>query len=573
MRQFGLTICGPIFLTAFAAASLHAASPRDELLRFVPDDVGFCFVMQDMRVHAAELAASPFIAQLRMSPAGAAFRATDEVKQLNKVEEYLHQALGTGWEQLRDDVLGDAIVFAYRPGPPGKPEEEQGLVLLRGRNGEVVAHLVEKINQAQKKDGSLTDLQEVKYQNTTYYRRVEPKQTNYYYLRGPVFLFTSQEETLRRAIDLDRTTADAEPVLARRLREVGADRAVLALWLNPRAFDASLEEKAAKAAGTEAALQQKVLAYWKAVDGIAAWATLESDLKISFAQRFRPEKMPTTVRRFLEAASRPSELWRRFPDDPLLACAVRIDAGALMELIQDLQPDDDKSAAVVNAAFGDELVKNVLSHVGPDWGFCLTAPPPDGKEWSPQAFLAVRAEPGDEVAPVDQALLSAVHTAALAAVLAYNRQHAVEPARLKSMVSNKQTIHYVEYGRVLPPGVQPAYGLTDGWMAIASSPDVFRRFTEAVPKAATEQGTAFPLLRVSLKGWREYFTERREPLATALAEKNQLTVPDMRKRLDDLIGVLQFVDKFEIDCRAAPGLTVVSITIQTARPLKKAGGS
>lgn len=573
MRQVRLTICGPIFLAALFTSPLQAVSPRDELLRFVPDDVGFCFVMQDMRVHAADLAASPFIAQLRMSPAGAAFRATDEVKKLNQVEQYLHQALGTGWEQLRDDVLGDAIVFAYRPGPPAKPEEEQGLVLLRGRNGEVVSQLVEKINQAQKKDGSLTDLQEVKYHNATYYRRVEPKQTNFYYLRGPVFLFTSQEETLRRAIDLDRTTADAEPVLARRLREVGADRAVLALWLNPRAFDASLEEKAARAVGTEAALQQNVLAYWKAVNGIAVWANLESDLRISFAQRFQPEKMPTTVRRFLEAASKPSELWRRFPDDALLACAVRIDASAVLELIQDLKPDEDKSAAVANAAFGNELIKNVLSHVGPDWGFCLTAPPPDGKEWSPQAFLAVRAEPGDEVAPVDQALLSAVHTAALAAVLAYNRRHAVEPARLKSVLSNKQTIHYVESAHALPPGIQPAYGLVNGWMAIASSPDVFRRFTEAAPKAAVEEGTAFPLLRASFKGWRDYLSERREPLATALAEKNQLTAPDMRKRLDDLIGVLQFVDKFEIDCRAAPGLTVVTLTIQTARPLKKAVGS
>ena len=129
------------------AAPLQAASPRDELLRFVPDDVGFCFVMQDLRVHAADLAASPFIEQLRTSPAGAAFRASNEIKQLDKVDKYLRQALGVGWEQLRDDVLGDAVVFAYRPGPPGKPEQEQGLVLLRGRNGEVVSRLVEKINQ------------------------------------------------------------------------------------------------------------------------------------------------------------------------------------------------------------------------------------------------------------------------------------------------------------------------------------------------------------------------------------------------------------------------------------------
>jgi hypothetical protein len=240
MRQVGLSIRATFFVFVVLAAPLLAASPRDELLRFVPDDVGFCFVLQDLRVHAADLAASPFIEQLRLSPAGAALRASKEIKQLDTVDKYLHQTLGVGWEQLRDDVFGEAIVFAYRPGPPDKPEQEQGLMLLRGRSDEVLSRLVEKINQAQKKDGSLTEIQEVQYANTTYYRRVEPKQTNYYCLRGPVFLFTSQEETLRRAIDLDRATGDAEPMLARRLREVGADRAVLALWLNPRAFDAGL---------------------------------------------------------------------------------------------------------------------------------------------------------------------------------------------------------------------------------------------------------------------------------------------------------------------------------------------
>ena len=71
----------------------------------------------------------------------------------------------------------------------------------------------------------MKELQEVKYQNTTYYRRVEPKQTNYYYLRGPVFLFTSQEEMLRRAIDLDqhdgRRRAGAGATAARSRRRIG----------------------------------------------------------------------------------------------------------------------------------------------------------------------------------------------------------------------------------------------------------------------------------------------------------------------------------------------------------------
>lgn len=54
-----------------------------------------------------------------------------------------------------------------------------------------------------------------------------------------------------------------------------------------------------------------------------------------------------------------------------------------------------------------------------------------------------------------------------------------------------------------------------------------------------------------------------------LAEKNGLTVEETRKRLDDLIGALQFVDRLEVDCRADPGQAVVTLTIQTAQPLKK----
>ncbi len=549
-----VVLAGPVF----------GASPRDELLRFVPEDVGFCFVLQDLRAHAAELADSPFVEQLRRSPIGVALRMSEELKQLDEVDKTLRQQLGVGWEQLRDDVLGDAIVFAYRPGPPGKPEQEQGLVLVRARTAEVLARLVEKLNKAQKKDGSLTGLEELHYKGATYFRRAESGQIHYYYLRDAVLLVTSQEDMLRRAIQAEQNTpADAEPTLARRLRDVGADRAALALWLNPRAFDANLEDKAAKAEGPDALLQKKVLTWWKATDGLFAWVALDTAFHLSLAEQVRVAELPAAARRLLTEASRPSELWRYFPDDALLACGGRIDAAALLEILQDLQPIDD-----AGAAFGRDLIKDALSRVGPDWGFCVTAPPADGKDWLPQAFLAVRAAPGDDTAPVDQALLSAVHTAALLGVLGYNHGRPAEPLRLKSLAFGQQKIHYIACDSVLPAGVQPAYALTNGWLAFGSSPDAIRRFAEASPKPVPADA-AFPLLRVSLKGWRAYLKDRRQPLATALAEKNGLTVEETRKRLDDLTGALEFVDRLEVDCRTSPGQAVVTLTIQTARPLKK----
>src|SRR4051794_17161147 len=81
-------------LAALPAARAGTITPRDELLRFVPDNVGFCLVVQDLRGHAAALTASPFAEQLRQSPLGAALRNAAEVHQLNRVDQFLRKQLG-----------------------------------------------------------------------------------------------------------------------------------------------------------------------------------------------------------------------------------------------------------------------------------------------------------------------------------------------------------------------------------------------------------------------------------------------------------------------------------------------
>src|SRR5262245_16424862 len=94
-----------------------APTPAEELLRFVPADVSFCLVLRDLRSHGAALRESPFVQNFRKSPLGVALQALAEVQQISKAEEYLEKTLGMNLDRIRDDILGDAIVFAYRPGP------------------------------------------------------------------------------------------------------------------------------------------------------------------------------------------------------------------------------------------------------------------------------------------------------------------------------------------------------------------------------------------------------------------------------------------------------------------------
>ena len=145
-----------LFIVPLAVA--RAATPADELLRLVPEDVGFCLVVQDLRSHSAAFLQSPFFR--RLSEAGFGPAGAPELAKLAEVEKEFKKHLNVDWARLRDDIFGDAVVFAYRPGPPGKPHAEQGLVLVRARDAKLLADLIERLNTLQKVSGDLKELEE-----------------------------------------------------------------------------------------------------------------------------------------------------------------------------------------------------------------------------------------------------------------------------------------------------------------------------------------------------------------------------------------------------------------------------
>ncbi|MGH7225793.1 MAG: hypothetical protein ACRELF_21450, partial [Gemmataceae bacterium] len=63
------------------------------MLRLVPDSVGFCVVVQDLRGHAAALQASPFVEQLRLSPLAVKIRKSADVKKLDRIEAKMKEKL------------------------------------------------------------------------------------------------------------------------------------------------------------------------------------------------------------------------------------------------------------------------------------------------------------------------------------------------------------------------------------------------------------------------------------------------------------------------------------------------
>ncbi len=556
-----------VLLVALFAAPVRASSARDELLRYVPEDVGFCLVVQGLRDRLADVAASPFAERVRKSGVAQALLSSKEWGQLTKLEGYLSRHLGVDFAQVRDDLLGDALLFVYRPGPAGKPEQEQGMLLLRARDEKVLAAVVAKLNALQQGTGELKELDEREHEGVKYHRRREAKATTFYLLRGPVLLVTGQEAILREAIALERKfSAGAEPPVLKRLRDLRLAQATVALAVNPRAWDAAVAAKATADPGAKMASR-----FWGALQGVGLAVEVDKEIRLRLALRTKAADLPESARRFLGATSRASEVWSGFPEDALLALAGRLDLAALAQFLGEAMPPAVRRTAeaeldrTVGAVVGRSVRKELLPALGPDWGLCVTAPPSEGKGWAPSVVLAVKVARGDEADPLDEAVLAALQWGAQLGVLGHNKAHPDRPLSLRAQTVDGVRGRFLSGDGVFPEGVQPGFALKGGYLVLASSPVALGRFR--VGPATAAQGA--PLLRVSLRGWREYLSRRREQVAEALAGKDGMTKEQALAKIDELRAALEWLDRVELRQTAAPGYAALTLTVVPSAPLRK----
>jgi hypothetical protein len=569
MRSFPRTILCVVAALLAPVSSTQAATPRDEVLRLVPDDVAFCLLVQNFRDQAKAIGDSPFARSLRESILWKALETTEEFQRLRHFESQLKKQFGLDWADLRDDFLGDAFALAYRPGPPGKPEQEQGLILLRARDEKRLADFLERLNRTQTESGDVKELQERKHAGGVYVRRVERAGESFYYRHGPLLAYSSQEAIVKQAVERDLKATNEEPSVTRELRTLGVEGALANLWVNPRAFDVEMARNAEQAGGNEAAFQKNFLRYWKALDSAVLSLRLEKDLRMTLALRARTDDLPPAARRFLAEFAKPSDLMAAFPDDAMLAVAGRVDFAALLEMLDEFMTPEARTAFHdalehnLGAPSGKDFIKELLPALGPDCGLCLIAPPTAEKGWFPHTLLAIRVRPGPKGESVDADILTTVNFYAQLAVVTHN-QKKKNPLSLKTLIQDKVEVKYLSGEGVFPSGLRPSFALKGGHLVLASSPEVLARFRPA--KAAPTEDV--PLLRLSAPELRRFLRERREPLLEAAVASNGLTKTEAARRLDALTGILSLLDRVEITHRSESGKAALTIRLQTTQSLK-----
>ena len=554
----------------------RAASPTEELLGLVPDDVAFCLVVRDLHGHMRALLASPFAQSFPKSALAGLLKQSPEIQKLVVFDQQIRTHLGVDLAGICDRLASEAVVLAYWPNPPGKTDQDQGLVLVRGRDPRGLADFIDRLNRVQKESGDLTALEPRDFRGATYYQRVDPKGKHFYYVHGPVLVFSGQEKVLCQAIARDQAEVK-EPVLRRQLRWYEAEQALATLWINPRAFDFEMERNAGQAVGREGTGQRAFLRYWKALDGVALSLYLEADLRLRLTVRARTEDLPAGARRFLSESARRSELWDRFPEKSLLTIAGRLDLPAALEMAEAFlaQPARQQLDNALEQHLGGpaemDFRKDILPGLGPDMGFCLLAPPATQKAWTPQGLLALRVGPGQAKSGlrVDQAVFTLTTFYARLAMMVHNLS-GKEPIRLRSMLSDKGEVKYLTGDKVILPGLQPAFALRDGYLVLATSPEALRFFGEARGPAPVQAGAMVPLLRLSVREVRGFVKQWRDSLVQASMDQNHLTREEAGCRLENLLAVLELIDHIELARSAGGGSSVLTLRIETVPPLRAA---
>jgi hypothetical protein len=550
-RFFAVTFVAFVSLAGAAHGQESAAS---ELLQRVPDDFGVCLVVNDFRGQLDRLGKTPWMPKLKQNPLVQALLAGKEFRDLVNFEAEVKKHLQLDFALLRDDIIGDAVVFAYQP--PEHASGEKGLLLVKARNADSLSHVIAKINELQTNIGELTALEARQYKDQVYYRRVHQRAAHFYVQKGTFLAVANGEQLIHEVLDRD----PAAPSLRRDLWvKTGLSNAVATLILNPRMFEADLAVQATAKTGPEGLLAQSVLKVWKSLDGVLISLQGDEAPELSLTLAARPGTAMAKL--WNQPAPAPSDLWRRFPDNALVSVAGQVDIASIVKQVQALLPEkeargfDQLILKNLGAIVGLDVAREVFPNIGPDFGFTVTLPEDKGL---PRALVAVAVKPAPKETPVDQLLYKTIQTFAGFALFDYNRK-LDEPIRTRTVKQGVVEVKHLAHDKLFPPGVEPALALKDGYLLLASAPDAIAAFRASDSPAPPASET--PLIKIAPREWSRLITTHRQAMIDHFVEKNKDTPATAGKIVDGLASGFELFQSLNLSQRVGGGQVVWTVRV------------
>ncbi len=539
-------------------------TPREQVLKLVPPQASVCFVVQNLRSQAQTVAGSEF-AQWAATKLGNKLDDNDDTKRLKQIEAFFLPLLGVSLTELRDDIFGDCLAFAYEPGPPGQPNAERGVMLLYARDPAKLQKLIAKLNDFQKASDELKELKQHTHAGRTYIERVRGTGTSeYYWVHEHIFAFALHSESITAIID--RQTKPPVSTVLKDLDDLKLQNAFWACWLNPRKLDA--EMKVGVPNTPEAAGLAQMAKLWSAVDQCAFYLSAGEDLELGVSVTYRVEALPKEVRSQFATAPVASPFWNSIPTNAILAIAGDVEATALLDLIGSFLPAGERPKLhkqiekELGAVVGRDKVPAILAALGPDFALWAIKSGSDGGPLPVvTAAMRVKNQPDASVAA---AVLQTIGFYVQLFAFDYNRSHA-DQMSIDTATVGGLDVRTITNPKFFPQGVAPAFAMKDGFVVFGSNVDALTKFQ--APTLAPSTGDV-PLVRISGQSLRNHITTHRDGLAKLIASINDQDENAIRKDLDTLGMILEASDRAELLLRGDGRSRTLAVKLKLIKPLK-----
>ncbi|MCZ2342707.1 MAG: hypothetical protein LC104_13095 [Bacteroidales bacterium] len=551
----------------------HAAPPPAEpLLRLVAPETGICVVIQNLRQHQADLTASPFADWFATSTLAPRLFPDSERARIQNFETLLQTHFEVSLADIRDEILGDAIVFAYQPGPPDRPSAESGVILVRPRKPALLERLFEKLNTVQQRSGEVQSVRTITYRDQSYTERKGRTNTEYYRVHKGIFAFSGQEAVIRSLIDRDTEAAPAPVPVG--LQKLIDEKKLCAAWVNPRAFDTHLAHRASRTQDRkEAAFLEQFRKLWSACEGWAITIHPTTQLECTVAATFQQDQLPKELRPFLLPESGASAYWSAIPNDALFAVAGRSRPYDVMAALDSFLPTAGRKGLQswvekgLSPILGRNRFPEMVQAIGPDWAFWMEAPSVGTAAYLPGWTVAVRLSGRDPEAA--SALENAGELLLQLARIAYNQSHE-DQIEMQQQKTATYTAHFLVNDAGFAAGFRPALARVGETLLLASSPERIASFTQ--PELAAPTNPMTPLLRVSFRQWRAYLTDHQDTLTRSLANWTGKSPQVLRQELQKLNVALSAFDQILVNRETTTagrlGTVRITATLTCVKPLK-----
>jgi hypothetical protein len=359
-------LCMAVFCPWVQAKIEDASRAADSLLQLVPPDASVVVTVEGLRDQVREIGASRLVSDLRRLPAVTSWLDSEKYRHLERSCEQVEAVLGVKLTEIRDQVLGDAVVLVLRlpPGDAPDPSRARGLLLLRARNPDLMTRLISAVNAGQQDSGELKRVDDFRRGNTTYHVREFPEGSGrppecYVSYPDGTFAFSNSEELIHGVVDRKRadpglggdTATAAKPenigtgpglgdsprviAVRRRLPE----RPLARLYVDPRAVERLLGVTSRPPKPSDPFFLAVLRRHLASIDYAGAALVWRSDAVVVHAvETLDAARVDAWLRRWARDQRTCRSELRRVPRTALAIASIHIDFAALREAAYEIVP-------------------------------------------------------------------------------------------------------------------------------------------------------------------------------------------------------------------------------------------